>query len=550
MSKGLEKILKKIREHPNRKVLRERYLALVSEIESSDERQTRMLDLGNVFYNIDPSESMQIAHQVYRQNKKSIQALKLIKLCLDKLGRKGKAEIIDKEIQKLEAEEGSDDLRLPPLPSSPPSLIPSSSPSSAIGSEEITTITQTKDINLPPLPHEQTLSPNYAETSDTQVANEYSPKIPFNTNKTPSFEEEAPLTTPIEPNQTASDSKSSLDPEQRFAVPSLTQLQRELHQQSDNFNPSANNPKDQLLEVTEPAPTYTDPFESLHKPSSETTEIDDSNLTDLPQDSSYTKKHTKISDSNLTNLPQDSSYSEKETKISNNTAADTLKHQSDLWQPDITTPPPPQFSSKPEFPLPRNTYKKTDLPKTKPNTPLSALSKNKANPQLLGLLDSLDISQFLQSNKEVEETRATPPLPDTFKRSFQNWYRLKEPLNTPNGEALLWEFIQAIWAQNPQKEAAVFLTQTNLAHQSEGLWGTFLDGLIAAKYYRKVVFEIRQKILKDPNPRWSRVGLPRLNIACSALGFKKLCWKEQEGMEELCKLLSKQFCLNEFLVTP
>lgn len=516
MSKGLEKILKKIREHPNRKVLRERYLALVSEIESPSERQARMLDLGNVYFNIDPSESMQIAHQVYRQNKKSIKALKLIKLCLDKLGRKGKAEVIDNEIKKLKAEEESDDLKLPPFPSS------------EIGSEDKTAISESKEPGLPPLPADEETNITFTDHSSNQEATEYSPSFAISSEQAPSFEGGIPLAPSKPPDYTTKD--LTAPPEGNFEVPSLTELKRELHSQSGDTVPSIS--KNKIEEASKPPQSYTDPFE----PPQKNNDID-------PVFATSTK--TTLSH------PKPTSEPEELTKTSKKALPDSVSRLNEQWQADAADSFPPKFKPNPQAPksIPSIPAAPTYPDSPIPNLPQDLSKRSQAALQFDDLLASCDVSRFIERSKQTKNSN-NPPLPDTFKKAFQNWYRLKDPLKSPKGETLLWEFIQAIWSPSPQKEVAVFLTQTNLAHQNEGLWGTFLDGLIAAKYYRKVVFEIRQKILRDPNIRWTRVGLPRLNTACSALGFQKLTWKEQEGMDQLCRLLSRQFSLNEFLVVP
>lgn len=555
MSKGLEKILKKIRENPNRKVLRERYLALVSEIESQDERQARMLDLGNVYFNIDPSESMQIAHQVYRQDKKSIKALKLIKLCLDKMGRKGKAEVIDNQIKRLKAELEAENSQQP-------------ASFSGTGSEDITLISDPnqEEPGLPPLPQEPENNSSQTEYNNKQELNAYSSGFSADLNKQqekddpppPSSHPDLDYTSPapsisgdkqkvfssspdIEADSQIKDTFSSspgvsTDSKENFSLPSLSHLQQELQYQKDaKIDSVATETEEAQSASSFPSSPFADPFMPANKPeSSQPTIPNFENFSQLP--------------------PEPLAKAQDTTKTSKKVSPEPATPLSQAWQADISDPFPPAFApSSPSSPSP---------PKQEPSlnriptfgevssTSRRLQSNEQASTELGDLLEYFDLNRFLESTKSRKEFDNNQPLPDAFKLAFQNWFRLKQPLKSPKGDTLLWEFIQAIWGENPQKEAAVFLSQTNLAHKSEGLWGTFLDGLLAARYFRKAVYEIRSKILTDPNPRWTKVGMPRLKIACTELGFQQPNWDEQEGIEKLCHLLSKQFCLNEFLVVP
>ena len=524
MSKGLEKILKKIREHPNRRVLRERYLALVSEIESSEERQARMLDLGNIYFNIDPSESMQIAHQVYRQNKKSIKALKLIKLCLDKLGRKGKAAVIDNEIKKIKAEEASEEKPLPSYSNQSSELYP--------GSEDKTVISESNELGgLPPLPSEEPTSLTTPEhESKPEEAAEYSPSFAIGNQPPDRSDEEIPLASHT-PDYTSPAPGIPSQTKESFQAPSLTELKRELQSQSSDTAQSISSPPEPEPSNETPL-SYSEPFTPINK--RETT-VDP-----------IFAPETKASP------VQQPTDKEELTKTSKKILPDSVSQLNKQWPEDITTPTSSKFepSASEEHANNEQPLKETNVKEELFNTTPSLTDTSRVNVNLESLLDTYDLVKFIERSRNRKQHVNTPPLPEAFKKAFQNWFRSKDPLRSKEGEALLWEFIQAIWVPSPQKEAAVFLTQTNLAHRSEGLWGTFLDGLIAAKYYRKVVFEIRYKILKEPNLRWTRVGLPRLNAACQALGFQKLNWKEQDGMDQLCKILSRQFSLNEFLVVP
>lgn len=103
MSKGLNKILEKIKEDPSRKMLKDRYLALVSELSDADEKEAMNLNLAEVYLAEFPQEALEIAHGVQRNNKSSLRALTLIESSLRQLGKAAKADVIQNEIDKLKA---------------------------------------------------------------------------------------------------------------------------------------------------------------------------------------------------------------------------------------------------------------------------------------------------------------------------------------------------------------------------------------------------------------------------------------------------------------
>lgn len=101
MTKGLESILKRIRENPGNRVLVTRFLALVAETGDSKSKFRLLLGLADAIREADPLDAMRIAYIVFQRDRTQLIGLEIMVDSLKAMGRFGKAEVISLELTKL-----------------------------------------------------------------------------------------------------------------------------------------------------------------------------------------------------------------------------------------------------------------------------------------------------------------------------------------------------------------------------------------------------------------------------------------------------------------
>jgi hypothetical protein len=99
--KGLEVLLERLAEDPTKKIMKIRFLALVSEIEDSTEKAKWCLKLAR-FYGVNfPKEALQIAYMVCKYDPDNIAALNIIVDSFEALGKNGQAEALRTHLAKV-----------------------------------------------------------------------------------------------------------------------------------------------------------------------------------------------------------------------------------------------------------------------------------------------------------------------------------------------------------------------------------------------------------------------------------------------------------------
>ena len=74
MHSGLDRILKKIKEDPSNRVLMDRFVALVSELGTDQEKAQYILNLSNALKEPDPRVAMEFAFTVFQYDQKKLRS--------------------------------------------------------------------------------------------------------------------------------------------------------------------------------------------------------------------------------------------------------------------------------------------------------------------------------------------------------------------------------------------------------------------------------------------------------------------------------------------
>ena len=99
--KGLEVLLDKIAENPSKKMMRIRYLALVSELSDPAEKAKWCLKLANFYGSHHPEHALQVAYMVCKYDPDNIVALNIIIDSFEALGRNFQADMMREHLSKV-----------------------------------------------------------------------------------------------------------------------------------------------------------------------------------------------------------------------------------------------------------------------------------------------------------------------------------------------------------------------------------------------------------------------------------------------------------------
>ncbi len=100
MKKGLKKILQTLEVEPSNKKLEKRFLSLVRDL-SLEEQKEVYIEYAKVFANTNPVRALSLLHKLNKKYPDDTELLSIVKECMLKLGRLGKAEVIGFRIKSL-----------------------------------------------------------------------------------------------------------------------------------------------------------------------------------------------------------------------------------------------------------------------------------------------------------------------------------------------------------------------------------------------------------------------------------------------------------------
>jgi hypothetical protein len=104
--------------------------------------------------------------------------------------------------------------------------------------------------------------------------------------------------------------------------------------------------------------------------------------------------------------------------------------------------------------------------------------------------------------------------------------------------ALLRDLISALWGGAPDRSCADVLVKLDAAHRDPGLWGFYLDGLIAGGAAHQALADIRRTLDLKPKFEWARAAHRRLPAIWHALRSYGFQWQEEEGIAVLRERLA------------
>lgn len=559
MAKGLDKILRKISENPKHEMLKERYLALVEDIPDIALKTKKILSLAEVYFVSRPEESLEIAINIYRKDKSCVEAFRIAYASLKALDLDEKAEILKVDFRKnnqshsknssinnsaaeLSAKDPfivkklDDRAKKEPAGAKTPEILPNlapydrtfmdadfkkSNPYAETPAGPIDHANLEIESQLPPLnvAENKSNNPNYFknEDEDTEAAFIPSPRSKsepsFDLQESIPFYSEpsgAEIRTPLPSSPDSNNQSSSLElpplaPQDRVNTDSLQPPTLQ------GTEPSETNPNDpsHKLEQIDPTPIHGKSSSSIRVPGMERTH------------SPFELKH------DLVDLDR---ISEKLNKIKLNVG------QEDLNEPIQEKHPRKIEDSKKQAPK-YQTPGQARPPSQHPQQGGPALFNMQK--ELLDLENSLAPKQLLRDKKTFYKSK---PLEPEVTKEIGLWFqKQKHTASEEKMTSMTWSLLQSFWIEIFSEDALDFLSKNEPSTLGLGFWGAYLDILIANRFFRKTLFEIRTKILGGSPLAWAHASLPRLQKALKELGYRELDWQEGDQISELLPLLQRQF---------
>lgn len=531
-TKGLDSILQSIHAKPEQKILRDRYLSLVSELSDQTEKNRRILELAHIVQASDPTQAMNLGHLVYRQDRKSEDALTLIHSCLVTLGRHGKASMVQAELEKVRSS------KLPPVPDTekatqgPEPVDQSQDGTFKIGEQDAavdaaTVVFEPTKPLPPPDPPELPNLPDgrsAPEPIDATVVLNTEPQE----SGTPGFSiqpstPDIPITFSV-PGSSEQEEEAAEDIG-TFDIPSLTQMQRELID----------------IRQKEVPPVLPEPDLSLNE------DRDQSIEKEIPDDflAPVTRTIKTRSPDSVDQSPE-SAPVEVTDPTDEITPAPGSFEQS-LKQPSEGTPVETLSDSTPSFET------KTKLQLNGPVKDAGSEAETEAKAEAKEASEfSGQMSNFANQFEQIFKYGMTVPtkplseesmvtLSQPFKKALEHWFR---KATSSKGQdyvtGVISELALAIWQSSPDKEGATFLGRSGLYHTSPGLWGLWLDCLIISGLHRKALHEIRHLILNTSkrDDTWLHCSWNRYKQTLNQMGYTiREDWTVSDGIEKLKAIL-------------
>lgn len=132
-------------------------------------------------------------------------------------------------------------------------------------------------------------------------------------------------------------------------------------------------------------------------------------------------------------------------------------------------------------------------------------------------------------------------LPDSFVKAIQEIDLRAVGDGQKDGSrvfALLRDLVSGLWGGAPDRACADVLLKLDAAHRDPGLWGFYLDGLIASGASHQALADMRQVLELKPKLDWARAAYRRLPAVWLHLGTYGFEWQDDEGVAALRERLA------------
>jgi hypothetical protein len=161
----------------------------------------------------------------------------------------------------------------------------------------------------------------------------------------------------------------------------------------------------------------------------------------------------------------------------------------------------------------------------------------------------VDWDQVLAEMKEKRETllgnleKSAPlkfPLPPEAIAAIRAQFQAQVISEPTIALTQLWDIIQGVWGDKPDAVIVTLLQELNLTRATRGFWGFYLDALLARGSGRRVLFEVATVVARERQLSWAKTGWQRLPTAWRQLGLRGFQWQEDEGVDALLTRLGQR----------
>lgn len=510
--KGLDQFLAKIKSTP-RPTLVSRYLALIADLPTEDEKTTRALDLAEALLQAKPAETLRIAHMVFTTDRFNLRALDLMIDAMHARGRAGKAEVLRLEKAKIEKEMSDTPVR-EPTGRLPQALFEPQSPADKVSLP--------KDFRDLP-------DPEFSRIAE----------IDLNTGPADDGELDAlarlfPSDAPVQRSETIlSHVELRLDAIQ--AIPD--------HKPSDTvlpFNQGGVHSDQSMAERT------ASPLQEMFAPTL--------NL-GIDMDGSATPASTPAVPYHFLDAPKVHPGAEQFDQLWQSGYVNEARHvlklaeaqASELWWQTRQAIAERALKVAPD--VARSPKHDVILVVPQDNSLDASANDHEFWTSMQSELDRLSAQsphQFVpeKSLRKVQELLASLRQPSgcELPRDFAQHIAELDHRSPGRGEALFfkWKVIQGLWPGRADGRLAALLEEMALTDANVGFFGLYLDALLASDQTRRGMVVVRRVLLAKPHLAWAKAAWERLPQMFAALQVHSITWSEDDGVPTLIAQLNKR----------
>lgn len=154
--------------------------------------------------------------------------------------------------------------------------------------------------------------------------------------------------------------------------------------------------------------------------------------------------------------------------------------------------------------------------------------------EIFQLNRSLDVEKLRAKSLAAVKMRPAPAFePDVLKA-------LMAKLESISEDHIRWELLAGLWGGQANGDTLAIIKKYNLSHKSCGMWGLYLDSLLAVGDGRKALFEIYKTLKAKNSLAWAEVAWARLPAVWDRLKVWGHTWQAEEGVPKLIELVERR----------
>ncbi len=154
--------------------------------------------------------------------------------------------------------------------------------------------------------------------------------------------------------------------------------------------------------------------------------------------------------------------------------------------------------------------------------------------EIFQLNRSLDVEKLRAKSRTEEQKHPAPAFETEVLKA------LMAKMETIPEDQIRWELLAGLWGGQANGDTLAVIRKHKLSHKSCGMWGLYLDSLLAVGDGRKALFEIYKTLKSQNSLAWAQVAWARLPAVWDRLKVWGHTWQVEEGVPKLIELVERR----------